>query len=44
MCPYSTANIEPQNRLNWIRRLIKNHNSMIFTSSDNEGIAFDITH
>jgi len=44
MCSYPTTNIEPENRLNWIRKLIKSHDSVIFTSSHNEGIAFDVLH
>jgi len=44
MCLYPSANIESENRLNWIKYLIENHDSVIFTSSDNEGIAFDVTH
>jgi len=44
MCPYPSANIESENRLNWIKYLTKNHDSVIFTPSDNEGIAFDVTH
>ena len=44
MCSYPTTNIEPENRLNWIGKLIKSHDSVIFTSSHNEGIAFDVLH
>jgi len=42
MCTYSSSDIEPENRLNWVKELIKSHDSVIFTSSKGKGIAFDI--
>jgi hypothetical protein len=44
MCPYPIAHIQPENRLIWVKELIKNHDSVIFTSSQDNGIAFDIVH
>ena len=41
MCPYKVFEIEAKNRMKWIKELIKNHHSVIFTSSNNKGIAFD---
>ena len=42
LCTYFTPDIESENRLKWVKELIKNHNSVIFTSSKDKGIAFDI--
>ncbi len=42
MCPYHTPDIEPKNRFFWIKELIKCHDSVIFTSSRDKGIALDV--
>jgi len=42
MCTYNTSEIPPENRLNWIKELIKTHDTVIFTSSKGDGICFDL--
>ena len=42
ICPYKISEIQYENRLNWIKELVKHHDdSVIFTSSEDKGIAFD---
>lgn len=42
MCPYNTSNLPLENRINWIKELIKTHDTVIFTSSKGDGICFDL--
>ena len=42
ICPYNVTNIESENRLKWIKKLISSHESAIFAPSLGKGMAFDL--
>lgn len=42
ICPYNVTNIESENQLKWIKKLVSSHESVIFVPSIGKGMAFDL--